>query len=65
MKTQINISFVMLCLAIVMAACSREETKSFDVPSESILVSMPGQTGSTTFNSHNITSITSSEAPKG
>lgn len=65
MKTQINISFVMLCLAIVMAACSREETKSFDAPSESILVSMPGQTGSTTFNSHNITSITSSAAPKG
>lgn len=58
---------VMLTLgvALILGACSKEETKSFSVPSGSILVSMPGQTGTTDFESANITSISVTSQPVG
>ena len=54
-----------LSIALLLGACSKEETKSFVVPSGSILVSMPGQTGTTDFDSTNITSITVTSQPVG
>ena len=46
-------------------SCSKEETNSFDVPAEGILVAMPGDSGTTTFDSSNITSITATSIPEG
>ncbi len=54
-----------LAFAGVMMSCSKSETKSLEVPSRSILVAMPGDTGSTTFDSSNITSLEPTSIPKG
>ena len=54
-----------LALAGIVTSCSKDETKSLDVPSRSILVAMPGDTGSTTFDSSNITSLEPISVPKG
>lgn len=54
---------IVLCTTIV--ACEKQETHSMVVPSESILVSKPGDSGTTTFTSHNISSIYISGKPAG
>ena len=54
-----------LASAVVVSSCSRKETNTLEVPSQSILVSMPGQTGTTTFDSRNITSLEVVSTPKG
>ena len=61
--TKLLITSLLIGCAIV--ACSKDETYSLKVPSESILVSMPGDTGSTNFDSQNITSITVTSTPEG
>ncbi len=59
--------YIVAILAFVgiMTSCSQKETNSLNVPSKSILVSMPGETGSTTFDSSNITSLVPISTPKG
>ena len=54
-----------LALAGIMTSCSQDETKSIAVPSRSIIVAMPGEVGSTTFDSKNITSLTPTSVPEG
>ena len=54
-----------LALAGIMTSCSQTETKSLKVPSRSIFVAAPGDTGSTSFDSSNITSLTPTSIPKG
>ena len=61
--TKLLITLLLIGCAIV--ACSKDQTYSLKVPSESILVSMPGDTGSTNFDSQNITSITVTSTPEG
>ena len=61
--TKLLITSLLIGCAIV--ACSKDQTYSLKVPSESILVSMPGDTGSTNFDSQNITSITVTSTPEG
>lgn len=56
---------VAVCMLLTLASCEKSETKEFVVPSGSILLTMPGQTGSTTFNTQNITSIRVSTYPAG
>lgn len=56
---------VSLIAGISLLSCEKAETSSFVVPSGSILLSMPGQTGTTTFTSYNIASIGVGSVPKG
>ncbi|MDE6140189.1 MAG: hypothetical protein K2F95_04485 [Alistipes sp.] len=56
---------VAVCMFLTFVSCDKSETKEFVVPSGSILLTMPGQTGTTTFNTHNITSIRVSSYPEG
>lgn len=61
-------SFTLLCtvlLSMVAISCSKEETYSIVVPSESILLTMPGQSGTTDFDASNISSIDVTSTPKG
>ncbi len=51
--------------SVLFTSCSREETNSLVVPSQSILVAAPGDTGSTTFDSRNISSLVPVSTPKG
>ena len=55
----------MLFAAAVASSCSKEETKSFVVPAEGILVAKPGDSGTTSFDSSNITSISATSTPAG
>lgn len=65
-KTLFHIcAIVALAAMTIVASCSRDETKSLVVPSKSILVSMPGEVGSTSFDSSNITSLTATSTPEG
>ena len=57
--------FVALAATVVATSCSQKETNSIVVPSKSILVSMPGESGTTTFDSRNITSLDPVTVPKG
>ena len=51
-KTLFHIcAIVALAATTLFASCSREETMGLVVPAESILVAMPGETGTTTFDS--------------
>lgn len=52
-------------ITTVLSSCKKEETYGIVVPSKSILVAMPGQTGTTTFESFNIASISVTSTPKG
>lgn len=56
---------VMLGICLLSAGCKKEETYSFNVPSGSILVAMPGATGTTSFDSFNIASIGVTSTPEG
>lgn len=56
---------LLLATATTFTSCSKEETYSFTVPSASILVSMPGETGYTYFDSANIASVDVVSTPKG
>lgn len=56
---------VSIVATVFVASCSREETNDLVVPSESILVAMPGQSGTTSFDSSNITSIEATSVPEG
>lgn len=65
-KTLFHIcAIVALAAMTIVASCSRDETSDFAVPSKSILVSMPGEIGSTTFDSSNITSLSATSTPEG
>ena len=65
-KTLFHIcAIVALAATTLFASCSREETMGLVVPAESILVAMPGETGTTTFDSSNITSLTPTSVPEG
>ena len=59
--------FVTLAVAIVGlgVSCKKDAVEEFVVPSESILVSMPGEVGTTSFASHNITSVSATNVPTG
>jgi hypothetical protein len=63
--------FITLALIFTTAAtlsfvsCSKSEEYSLSVPAKGIIVSKPGDSGTTTFNSSNITSITTTSVPKG
>lgn len=52
-------------LAASLTSCSKEETKSFTVPAKGILVATPGASGTTSFDSSNITSISATSVPTG
>lgn len=52
-------------IGLLATSCKKEETYSFAVPSGSILVSMPGEEGTTSFDSFNIASIGVSSTPQG
>ena len=52
-------------IGLLATSCKKEETYSFVVPSGSILVSMPGEEGTTSFDSFNIASIDVPDYPKG
>ena len=52
-------------LGLSLWACSKSEIKSFVVPTQSILVSLPGETGTTEFDSRNISSIEATTVPNG
>ena len=52
-------------IGLLATSCKKEETYSFVVPSGSILVSMPGEEGTTSFDSFNIASIGVSSTPQG
>lgn len=54
-----------LVMAGIVTSCSQGEKKALEVPSRSIIVAMPGDVGSTTFDSHNITSLTPTSVPNG
>ena len=54
-----------MLLAAVTSSCSKDETKSFVVPAEGILVAKPGDSGTTSFDSSNITSISATSTPAG
>lgn len=58
-------AIVTLCATVSTISCSKDETNNLVVPAESILVAMPGQTGTTTFDSSNITSIEATSVPEG
>ena len=55
----------MALLAASLTSCSKEETKSFTVPAKGILVATPGASGTTSFDSSNITSISATSVPTG
>lgn len=67
MKTMSNrLRFILLLmLAVTATACSKSEVSLFEVPSQSILLTKPGESGSTTFDTHNITSIKVTSKPAG
>lgn len=46
-------------------SCSKSAVEEFVVPSESILVNMPGAVGTTSFASHNIASVSATSVPTG
>ena len=46
-------------------SCKKDAVQELVVPSESILVSMPGEVGTTSFASHNITSVSATTVPTG
>ena len=54
-----------LGMTTLAVSCKKEATETLKVPSESILVSMPGEEGTTYFTSHNIASISAISTPKG
>ena len=58
-------AIVALVATTIATSCSREETHDLAVPSHSILVSMPGESGTTSFDSSNITSLEPTTVPKG
>lgn len=65
-KSILHIFIVALVAATTfVVGCSKDETKSFDVPSKGIIISKLGGEGTTSFDSRNITSIIPSSIPKG
>lgn len=54
-----------VCILSAFVSCEKSEVKTFVVPSGSILLTMPGQTGTASFETHNITSIRVSSYPEG
>lgn len=64
-QTLYNIALLLAVVCTLATSCKKEETRSLSVPSESILVSMPGETGTTTFDSSNIASISATTVPNG
>lgn len=56
---------VTLSLLMLVTACNKPETNLFEIPSGSILLNKPGDSGSTNFNTYNITSIKVASKPAG
>lgn len=65
MRRVLTSIFVAALLSVTLWSCSKEETTSLEVPTHSILVSKPGDTGSTEFDSRNIASIIATTVPSG
>lgn len=65
MKRVIFGLLLMLGIGSLLGSCSKEETYIFTVPSKSILVSKPGDVGTTSFDSYNIASISATSIPEG
>ncbi len=65
MKRLIYGLVALVTIGLLATSCKKEETYSFKVPSGSILVSMPGATGTTSFDSFNIASIGVTSKPEG
>ena len=67
MKRVLYSLIVALTLGVVSlgVSCKKDAVQELIVPSESILVGMPGEKGTTSFASHNITSISAISEPKG
>ena len=60
-----RVCWFVMALCMVFGACTKDETKEFQVPSGSILVLDWDTEGTTTFESRNITSITPTSVPSG
>lgn len=56
---------VAVATTLSFGACKKSEIYSLSVPANGIIVSKPGDSGTTTFDSSNITSITATSIPKG
>ena len=54
-----------IVVSAIVTSCSREESNELTVPSHSILVAAPGDSGTTTFDSRNISSLIPVSVPKG
>lgn len=65
MKRLIYGLVALVTIGLLATSCKKEEVYSFTVPSGSILVSMPGEEGTTSFDSFNIASIGASSTPVG
>ena len=65
MKKHLFCLMLVFSIGLLVASCSKDETYRFSVPSGSILVSMPGATGTTSFDSFNIASIGVTSQPEG
>lgn len=65
MKKVLIALILLLGVTLTSTSCSKEEVNSFAVPAGSILVSMPGESGYTTFDTFNIASIVPASVPKG
>ena len=67
MRRIYNIAIIIAAIAIFCVGCKKEGTQSFTVPSEGILIEFAhaGDTGTTTFQSHNISAIDVTSTPKG
>lgn len=65
MRLNIKTLVLTLATATLLVACEKSESYSFVVPSESILLSMPGDSGTTNFDSSNIASVEVTTVPNG
>ena len=54
-----------LLTSLTLGSCSKSEEYSLNVPAKGIIVTKPGDSGTTSFDSSNITSITATSVPSG
>jgi uncharacterized protein (TIGR02145 family) len=62
---KILFALTLVLTTVALWSCSKSETYSLNVPAKGIIVAKPGDSGTTTFDSSNITSITATSVPKG
>ena len=61
----ILVSLFTTLLTLSLSSCSKDETMSFDIPAEGIIIAKPGESGSTRIDCTNIASITATTVPTG